>query len=120
MHELSLARELIEQVVDIAVRETAVGIDRIVVAIGALAGIECDAFEWAFPFAAEGTLAEGADLAIEKVQARAICRACNTCFEPEILNMTCPACESPHTTLQGGREFLIRSMDLEVEGSDQS
>ncbi len=113
MHELSLAQELIHQVGEAAAREKASRITRIVVVIGSLSGVEPDAFRFAFPFAAEDTLAADAELVIETVQAGARCHACNCCFTPDPPLMTCPDCGSDRIRIEGGRDFLIRSIELE-------
>ena len=113
---MSLAQEMIVQVSEAALREKAVRIERIVVLIGAYAGIERDAFEFIFPLAAEGTLAEGAELEIEWIPARGRCRACRSEFTPDPACLVCTHCGSNQVELLGGREFMIRSIDLEMAG----
>ncbi len=112
MHELSLAQDMVEQICLAAARENAVRIERIVMAVGAYSGVDCEAFEFAFPFAAEGTLAEGSELVIELVAAKAVCRDCRAEFKPAPACLLCEKCGSDNITLQGGRELLIRSVEL--------
>jgi len=114
MHELSLAQALVDRIVDAAEHECALRVERVVVLIGVYSGVERDAFEFAFPFAAEGTLAEGAELVIETSAADAVCGNCRADFKASGIGIRCPECGSDIFTLQGGREFLIRSIDLEI------
>ncbi len=114
MHELSLALEMVEQIVSAATENNAIRVERVVVVIGAYSGVEREAFELAFPFAAENTMAEGADLQIEDVPAAAVCNHCHAEFTPTPAHLVCETCGSEKVVLRGGREFLIRSIDLEV------
>jgi hydrogenase nickel incorporation protein HypA/HybF len=70
MHELGMATALVEQVEEIARREGAARIVRIELVVGDLSGVDREALEFVFPFAAERTAAEGAVLAIEVVAGR--------------------------------------------------
>jgi len=116
MHELSLAQSLVEQVGHAAKIENAVRVSRIVVVIGKYSGVERDAFEFAFPFAAENTLVHGAKLVIEEIPATVSCQSCGARSHPEVVNLVCARCGSTQVELAGGREFLVRSVELEVPG----
>jgi hydrogenase nickel incorporation protein HypA/HybF len=70
MHELSMAAALVDQAEGIARREGATRVARIELAVGDLSGVDREALEFAFPLAAERTLAEGATLAVEIVSGR--------------------------------------------------
>ncbi len=105
---------MVEQIVKAAEQENAARVLRIVVVIGAYSGVESEAFEFAFPFASENTLAEGAELILEHVPAHALCNRCGSEFSPRPPQMACEKCGSDQITLQGGREFLIRTVDLEI------
>ena len=67
MHELSLATAMVEQLEEILTREGGTRIVRIALRLGAMSGVDRDAFEFAFPEAAGGTPAEGAVLVIEEI-----------------------------------------------------
>ena len=114
MHELSLAQGLVEQLEGTASNENAVRIERVTVVIGRYSGVERDAFEFAFPFAAEGTLSEKAELVIEELPVTIECRACKVQTNPEPTLLVCAACGSDNVELKGGREFLIKSVELEI------
>jgi hydrogenase nickel incorporation protein HypA/HybF len=114
MHELSLAQGLVEQVARAAETERATRVVRIAVVIGRYSGVERDAFEFAFPFAAENTVAEGAELVVEERPVTVLCRSCHTSSHPEATYLACGNCGSTEVELTGGREFLILSVELEV------
>lgn len=116
MHELSLAQSLIEQVLTAAEAEQAVQVVRVVVAIGPYSGVEKTAFEFAFPFAAENTPAEGAELVIEDEPAAMVCTVCHATTRAEPARLVCRQCGSDQVTLQGGHAFLVREIELKIEG----
>ena len=114
MHELSLAVALVEQIALTAKNENARKVIRVVVVIGALSGVERSAFEFAFPLAAENTVAEAAELEIEESPATIVCNQCHCEFASNTMPLACENCGSDDITLRGGREFLIRSIELEL------
>jgi hydrogenase nickel incorporation protein HypA/HybF len=113
MHELSLAAELVSQVGEIARREGAARIARIEVRIGPLSGVDREAFAFAFPFAAEGSLAEGAALDIEAVPLVVECRACGASTQPEYPIILCAACASGDVAIVSGDDFRIVAMEVD-------
>ena len=115
MHELSLAQSLIEQVVAAAEAENAVQVLRVVVAIGPYSGVEKTAFEFAFPFAADGTSAEGAELVIEDEPATIECSLCQAATSADPTQLTCPRCGSDQVEIRGGHAFLIREIELQMD-----
>jgi hydrogenase nickel incorporation protein HypA/HybF len=70
MHELSICQSLIDQVEDIAREHGATGVERILLRIGPLSGIEPALLRNAYPLAAAGTVAESAELVIEPAPVR--------------------------------------------------
>jgi len=115
MHELSLAQSLIEQVLSAARSENAARVLRVVVAIGPYSGVESAALEFAFPVAAEGTLAAGAELCIEDAPATVKCTMCHATAPADPVQSTCPRCGSEHVHIRGGHDFLVREIELEFE-----
>ena len=116
MHELSLAQSLVEQVLKAAEAEHAVQVLRVVVAVGPYSGVEKNAFEFAFPFAADGTVLEGAELVMEDVPAGIECRICRATARAEPAQLVCPRCGSDHVELKGGHDFRIREIELQLKG----
>jgi hydrogenase nickel incorporation protein HypA/HybF len=116
MHELSLAHSLIEQILATAEAENAAQVLRVVVAIGPYSGVDKKAFEFAFPFAADGTAADGAELVIEDVPATIDCNMCHAATPAAPTQLVCSRCGSNRVDITGGHAFLVREIELKVEG----
>ncbi len=115
MHELSLAEALVEQVEEILKKEQAVQVMSYTVVIGALSGVERDAFEFAMPVAAEHSMLQGATMIIEETPVTVHCKACGMNTHPDIFLMRCMHCGSKDFSVVGGREFLIKSLEFVKE-----
>jgi hydrogenase nickel incorporation protein HypA/HybF len=113
MHELSIATELVARVEEVARREGASRIARIEVRIGAFSGVDREAFAFAFPFAAEGSRAAGAALAIEEQPLVVKCRACGESTNPEYPLVRCAACASGDVAIVSGEEFGLVAVEVE-------
>lgn len=114
MHELSLAQSMLEQLADAvkAEGETYSRIERIDLEIGSMSGVDRESFEFVFPFAAEGTLAEGAELTFVEVQVLVKCAVCQKTTPPEYPFIACVNCGSVDTEILQGRDFKITKMEV--------
>ena len=81
--------------------------------IGALSGVVPDALRFAFEMLTPGTIAEGAELAIEHVPARFWCADCQQEFQSDDMFGDCPGCDRPSGDLRAGREMELASMEIE-------
>jgi hydrogenase nickel incorporation protein HypA/HybF len=113
MHELAVCQGLMGQVEQIARRENAERITRILLSIGPLSGVEATLLKDAFPIAAAGTVAEDADLAIEEQAIRVKCLSCGAESEASANRLLCAACGDYRTRLVSGDEMLLMSVELE-------
>lgn len=116
MHELSIAQALVEQLDQIAASEDATVIAALTIEIGSLSGCDPEALKLAFPLAAGSSIAAGAALTIKLTRASATCRACRTTFTPDSPFFVCETCGSMEIDVEGGRDLLIRSVELNVPG----
>lgn len=112
MHELSLAEAMVEQVSAALEKENGGRVTRLTVVIGALSGVEREAFEFAFPLAAEQTPLEHAELVVEERPVTVCCGACDAESHPEPICLVCEHCGSMDVRITGGREFLVREMEI--------
>lgn len=92
--------------------EKASAVETIRLRLGALAGVNREAFEFAFPLAAEGTRAAHAKLAFEAVLAEIACDDCGRRATPGKMFLTCGACGSNRVRVTAGREFEIVSVEV--------
>ena len=114
MHEMSICQSLMDQVERIAMEQGASRVDRIVLSIGPLSGIEPVLLRRAYEVACLQTVAENADLEIETGSIEVECRSCGTSGEAEVNRLLCPACGDWKVNLVKGDELML--MRLEVSG----
>jgi hydrogenase nickel incorporation protein HypA/HybF len=115
MHELSVCQGLISQVVRIAEENGATLVERIVVRIGPLSGLEAPLLEQAYTVARAGTLAEGAELVVESMPLRVACQTCGAESEAEVNRLVCGACGDYRTRVVSGDELILASVEIVKE-----
>ncbi len=115
MHELAVCQGLLRQVAAIAREHGARRVTRIVVHVGPLSGVEAPLLEQAFPLAAADSVAQEAELVIERLPVRVRCNTCGAESEARPNRLLCGACGDWHTRLIGGDELLLASVELERE-----
>ncbi len=123
MHELSVCLSLLDQVQSIARDHGASRVERILLQVGPLSGVEGELLRNAFPLAAAGTLAEAAVLDIEPAAVRVHCTQCGVESAAAPNRLLCAACGSHHTRLVSGDELLLARVEMvipdgETEGSE--
>ena len=112
MHELSLCQALLGEVARSASAHDAVRVSRIVLRLGPLSGAEAALLRNAFPIAAAGSVAEGAELAIEEQPIRVHCQACGADSDAVANRLICGECGDWRTRLVSGDELLLASVEL--------
>ena len=112
MHEFSVCIALMEQVERIAQEHGAVRVERIVLQIGPLSGVEASLLKHAWPLAATGTLAESAELVIETAPVKVKCTQCGAESEVVPNRLLCTACGDYRTQLLSGDEMLLANLEL--------
>lgn len=113
MHELSVCEALVDQLRELAARESAQRITRVLLRIGPFSGVVPELLEHAFPVASAGTVAEGAALAVEDAPVRVRCRSCGAETAAEPGRLVCGGCGDFRTDLLSGDELLLVSVELE-------
>jgi hydrogenase nickel incorporation protein HypA/HybF len=114
MHEVGIMQSALALALRFATEKNARRIDRVVLRIGALAGVEPDALRFAFEVVSHGTTAEGAKLEIEWVPAEVFCPKCQREFANEdggyIFN--CPGCGDLCGEIRRGRELELSRIEI--------
>lgn len=113
MHELSIMQSALNLALEQARKARASRVHVIRLRIGALSGVVPEALTFAFEALVPGTLAEGAQLAIEPVPARFWCAACTREFQADDLFAECPDCHAPSGELRAGREMELASLEID-------
>lgn len=112
MHELALARSLIELVDDYAAQQGSREVRRIHVRLGQLSAMT-RALYFCFGSASRGTRCEGALLDIEEVALTVRCRGCKAVKAPSgRYNFRCPDCGLPTPEVVTGREMQLTAIEL--------
>jgi hydrogenase nickel incorporation protein HypA/HybF len=112
MHELDLMRQATEMASSQALRQGSHRIHAIVLRVGDLSGVVPEALAFAFEVTAQGTLAEGATLRIERVPIWCRCRSCQFDFEPADAVFACPLCGRASAEVLRGRELELVSLEV--------
>ncbi|NKN32908.1 hydrogenase maturation nickel metallochaperone HypA [Marichromatium bheemlicum] len=114
MHELSVCQALLDQVERIADEHGATRVERILLRIGPLSGVEPSLLEHAYPLAAAGTRAEHAILAIEPAPVRVHCLDCGAESAAVPNRLLCGRCAGYRTRLVSGDEMLLANLELTI------
>jgi hydrogenase nickel incorporation protein HypA/HybF len=112
MHELSVCLALVQQLEQIARERNAVAIDRIVLRVGPLSGIETELLRKAYPLAAAGTPAADAELVFNAADIVVRCGECGAESTVPANRLLCSVCGDFRTTLLSGDEMLLQSVEL--------
>ena len=114
MHELSIVEALIGQVQQEIDHSGATGrIVRLDLVIGRLSGVCCDSIRFALELLAPGTPLASAEVRIEEPKANCRCDRCGARSDIDGWLFDCPRCGSRETTVEGGRELLLQSIEIE-------
>lgn len=114
MHEVALVQALIEQVAQEIAQSGCTGaVRRVELVVGRLSGAHPDSLRFAFELLAPGTVVEKAELAIDQQPAECACAACGARQPIDELPMGCPVCGSSRITIEGGRDLLLQSIELD-------
>ncbi len=112
MHEFGVAQGVLDAVLARAAEHNAERIVCVRMAIGVLAGVEESSLLFAFNALAEGTVAENAELVIEKIPLRCYCGRCELVFECRPLAYRCPQCREASHDIRTGREMNLVAMEV--------
>lgn len=119
MHEYSVCMALLAQVERIAREQQAHRVERIVLQLGPLSGVEAPLLERAWPLAAAGSIAADAELVIDTAPVRVQCTQCGAESEAQPNRLLCASCGDYRTRLVSGDEMLLANLELsQIERQD--
>jgi hydrogenase nickel incorporation protein HypA/HybF len=112
MHELSLAQAIVA-----IAEEHSDGrpVARVELAVGRLRQIVPDALLFSFELVAQGTIADGAELAIEEIPVGVACRACAETTEVDSFPFACARCGGIDVEVTDGEQFHVTALELDGE-----
>ena len=113
MHEVGIMTSAMDAVLEQARTHGATRVHRIVLRIGALAGVEPESLRFAFEVVTRETIAAEATLDVEAVPARAYCAACAEEFGVDGgYIISCPRCGQFSGDLRQGREMELSRIEM--------
>jgi hydrogenase nickel incorporation protein HypA/HybF len=114
MHEFSIARNMLETVLEALVPHAGARPIRVHVKVGELTAVVPEALAFGWEAASVGTPAEGMTLSIESMAARGVCRDCGLASSGlENLLSACRGCGAVSPEIRSGTELTIESLEVD-------
>ena len=116
MHELPITESILNVVLKHAQTNDVRQVMSIHLQVGKLSDLEDEWIQRYFDYLSKGTVAEGAKLKIERTPVMVQCTACAVSYEADVTRMgdlSCPACGETRGTLISGREYIIKTMEVQ-------
>lgn len=112
MHEMSILINMVKVAEKYAAENNAVRIAGITLQIGEMSSVVPEYVEYLFPDVTEHTMLRDARLTIEKIPATVRCKGCGRVYHWRMEKYQCPDCGSKECRFEGGREFLIKEIEI--------
>lgn len=113
MHEMAIAEGILDIALDYAARNQAKKIQCICLRLGEMSGVETDALQFCFAALTKGTIAETAELKLNKIPLVGRCGACGKETRIEHYNFLCPICSSGQLEILSGRELQVEYLEVD-------
>lgn len=113
MHEYSIVQALLTQCEEIAKENDAQSVQKIVVKIGRMSGVEPHLLEVAFNTFKEKTICDGADFVMNIQPLTIECNLCKTMTELDEIYYKCPKCDSLDVRVVDGEDMFLMSLEME-------
>ncbi len=115
MHELAVTNGLLKVVLRNAENNGAQKVLGVVLRIGEMSDIQEEWLQKYFDYLSRDTIAEGAQLNVERIPAVFQCEECREEFSlnfKENIKFSCPKCQGSKVNIIAGREFEIRELQV--------
>ncbi len=113
MHEMSICEGILNVLEAEAKTQEFTKVKRVILDIGVLAGVETHALEFSFEVVMHGSVAEGAKLEINEIEALAWCMQCAETVTIEQHYDPCPGCGSYQLQVSSGDEMKIKELEVD-------
>lgn len=113
MHELRIAEDLSSMIAAYAAEAGMSKVEKVNVCFGQYIQIVPELFEAAFSEASKDTVASGAQLDMEIIEAEMRCCGCGSAYMPEPDFFACSKCGSQDIELIHGKELFVKSIEGE-------
>ena len=113
MHELSVTENLLEIALRHAKLAGAGRITKLNLVVGELASIIDDSVQFYWDIISRDTIAEGAQLHVDRVPGTLRCLGCAHVFPIDGSDYKCPLCGERRVVAAGGDEFRLESIEVD-------
>jgi hydrogenase nickel incorporation protein HypA/HybF len=113
MHEIGIANDLSEIVLEIAAREKLLKVTKVYISFGKMIQIVPDIFNFAFRETVRDTIAKDATVDIEILPVKMKCRICKDEFILDDDIFLCGRCGSSELDIIQGKELFLKSIEGE-------
>lgn len=113
MHEMSLAAEILDTVIEQAEAHSAHKILRVAIKVGEYSAIDPAALTFGFEALSKDTMAEGAALLVDVIPPMVKCHDCGADFAFHGMQMICPQCGSTNNEMASVDEIVIDQVEVE-------
>ncbi|NDJ84954.1 MAG: hydrogenase maturation nickel metallochaperone HypA [Chloroflexi bacterium] len=120
MHELPVTQSILDIALRHANEAGATRIKDLYLVIGQLSSIIDDSVQFYWDIISEGTIAEGATLHFQRLNAEMHCAVCDLDYRLQEDQFACPQCGNTHVQLVSGDEFYIESLEVETDETPSS
>lgn len=117
MHELSIARSLVNVTSETAVNAGIQLVKTVHLKLGELSGVVSDALLFSYDIATQGTVLEGSQLKIETIPVAVDCPNCGVVELPSVQRFRCPHCDTATAVIVRGKELEISHLEYD-DGTD--
>jgi hydrogenase nickel incorporation protein HypA/HybF len=117
MHELAIANNVVDTVIESLAEVSYTRIKSVNIAIGALSGVDPSSLEFCLPMIIENTRLAGAEINVELIPLVVACRECGG-HPAEATSLRCPECQSGSVDVVSGRSIQVTSVDVECLEED--
>lgn len=117
MHELSITQSILEDSIREAQKQNAARIRTIRLLMGPFCGIVPDCIQMYMDVIAQDTIAQGVKIEAHVLPLKVHCNDCGLESEITRKSIACPGCGSLKLKVLSGREFLIDSLEVDINGN---
>lgn len=113
MHEMAVVQSVLNITLDAARKNQAERVTKIRIKMGEFSDVVPQILREYFSIAAQGTLAEGAELELTRTPLIIRCRSCGWEGQVDRQSLVCRDCGSRSFAMVTGREFYVESLEAE-------
>lgn len=113
MHEMSLAEGMVQLLEDHASKQGFTRVKKIWLEIGKLSNVELESLLFCFDAVAKNTIAEEAEIVVERPDGQGWCMDCSQTVITESLYDACPICKGYKIQVTGGQDMRIKELEVD-------